>query len=139
MSPVADARVAIQRLKRRPDFLRVAGGRRKWVAPGLILQAAPMVGEASGGDVVRVGFTVTRKVGNAVVRNRVRRRLKAAAGLVMPGAACPGFDYVLIGRGGTLERPFADLVLDLRTALARVGTGGGSGRGGAREASGGAT
>ncbi|MEX1206259.1 MAG: ribonuclease P protein component [Dongiaceae bacterium] len=62
---------AFDRLKRRPDFLRVAGTRRKSVTPGLILQARPRAAAEPG--VFRVGFTVSRKVGGAVARNRARR------------------------------------------------------------------
>ncbi len=66
---------------------------------------------------MRVGFTVSRKVGNAVARNRARRRLRAAVDRVMPTRARPGYDFVVIGRAGTLTRPFDSLVGDLTTAL----------------------
>ena len=120
---------ALERLKRRPEFLRVAASRRKFVAPGLILQArrreAPPSAEpadrATGPVPLRVGFTVSRKVGNAVARNRARRRLRAAADQVMQGHAAAGEDYVLIGRAGTLTRPFTDLVADLEAGLKRLG------------------
>lgn len=111
----------VERLKKRAEFLRVASVRRKWVAPGMILQAAPASsdrGEAS----VRLGFTVTKKVGNAVVRNRVKRRLRAVAHEIMPRCAIEGRDYVLIGRRETLKRDFADLKSDLETALKRIET-----------------
>ena len=109
------------RLKRRADFLRVAAGRRKFVAPGLILQA--LEASPSGPPQptsMRIGFTVSRKVGMAVARNRARRRLKAVAEMMEEHAA-PGYDYVLIGRGGTLTRRFTDLREDLVTALRRLG------------------
>jgi ribonuclease P protein component len=68
-----------------------------------------------------VGFTCSKKVGNAVARNRARRRLREAARLVLPGAARPGWDYALIGfREETAARPFALLADDLATALDRV-------------------
>src|SRR5262249_45255473 len=72
------AMVAVGRLKRRPDFLRVAAGRRRWVAPGLILQALGRSADGSTADdgPARVGFTASAKVGGAVVRNRARRRLR---------------------------------------------------------------
>jgi ribonuclease P protein component len=114
---------ALARLKRRADFLRVAGAKRKWVAPGLILQArrqAPDDQSPSPATPSRVGFTVSRKVGNAVKRNRARRRLRAAVELVLPKLAADGIDFVVIGRGATLTRPFPALVKDLETALARL-------------------
>ena len=110
----------VGRLKRRPDFLKVAAARTKWVTPGLILQARRRAAESSE-DTVRVGFTVSRKVGDAVRRNRARRRLRAVAGEVLPERGRPGYDYVLVGRGATVERPYAALVEDLKTALAKVG------------------
>ena len=110
----------IGRLKRRADFLRVAGLRRKCAAPGLILQAAPIPEGTADATVSRVGFTASRKIGGAVERNRARRRLKAAVAAIMPGHAQAGIDYVVIGRQGTLSRDFADLTLDLETALRRL-------------------
>ncbi|MBB4267546.1 ribonuclease P protein component [Roseospira visakhapatnamensis] len=126
----------VPRLKRRGDFLRVAGHGRKWVTPGFILQAAPQSGAAATpGAPARVGFTVSRKVGKAVVRNRARRRLRAAVDLVFPDSAHAGWDFVLIGRRETNDRLFDALVRDLRTALtrldpARPGAGGGGRKGG---------
>ncbi len=109
----------LERLKTRRQFLHVAGAGRKWVAPGLILQVCPHEGDEAVD--VRVGFTVSRKVGGAVVRNRARRRLRQAAERVMPDQAAGARDYVLIGRRTTIGRPFEDLVADLETALARLG------------------
>jgi len=113
---------ALERLRRREDFLRVAGGRRKWVAPGLILQTSPnpaVAGERVA-DAIRVGFTASRKVGGAVVRNRARRRLKAAAAEVLAQHAAPGRDYVLVARAATPTRPYAALIGDLEIALRRL-------------------
>ncbi len=122
---------SVGRLRTRPDFLKVAAAGAKWVAPGLILQARrrPAPGEA---DQVRVGFTVSRKVGNAIRRNRARRRLRAVAAEVLPEFGRPGWDYVLIGRAQTLDRPYAELVQDLRTALERIGRNQGPRRGAER-------
>ena len=120
---------AVGRLKRRAEFLRVAASRRKWATPGLILQAAPaepQAESAAGSEIraadIRVGFTCSKKVGNAVARNRAKRRLRAAAREVIALEAQPAHDYVLIGRTETLRRPYALLLQDLRTALKRVGT-----------------
>ena len=70
-------------------------------------------------DAVRVGFTVSKKVGNAVKRNRARRRLRAAAEEVLARFACPGYDFVIIGRAVTVDLPYESLVKDLQTALKR--------------------
>ena len=111
---------AVARLKRRPEFLTVAASRRRWVAPGFILQAARRPEDSELPLAPRIGFTASRKVGIAVKRNRARRRLREAAGMVLPTRGTPGFDYVLVARGGTLTRDFAALVADLETALERV-------------------
>ncbi len=107
-------------LKVRADFLRVAAGRHKAVTPGLILQAAPRALASKSGPVVHVGFTASRKVGNAVIRNRAKRRLRAAARQILPEWGRPGTDYVLIARGATPGRPYAALLADLAAALRRV-------------------
>ncbi len=111
------------RLLARKDFLRVAGTRRKWVAPGLILQVADSDGSASAGaraEGRRVGFTASKKVGGAVVRNRAKRRLRAATRAVMAEHAAAERDYVLIARQDTPSRPFAQLLGDLETGLKRL-------------------
>lgn len=105
----------IDRLRKRRDFLAAATGR-KWAATSLVLQARKREDEAEP----RIGFTVTRKVGSAVVRNRARRRLRAAAGEILPLLAKQGYDYVLVGRAATLNRAWPDLLDDLRTAFAKV-------------------
>lgn len=115
----------IARLKRRAEFLRVADGRLRWATPGLVLQAlnraqAVADGATENAPAMRVGFTVSKKVGNAVERNRVRRRLRAACGRVFPQAGRPLFDYVVVGRRTALARSFAALVQDLSDAVAQV-------------------
>jgi ribonuclease P protein component len=110
-------RARLGRLRRRAEFLRVAGARRKVATPGLVLQAAP--GPAA--DEVRVGFTVSRQVGGAVARNRAKRRLRALADEVLALHAACGNDYVVIGRAATVARPFGELRRDFETALRRLG------------------
>ena len=105
------------RLPKRSDFLRIAAGLRR-VTPGFILQAAPHPDENV--PALRVGFTASRKVGNAVARNRAKRRLRALADKVMPEAADPAHDYVFIGRTETLKRDFAAMEQDLRHALRKL-------------------
>ena len=110
-------------LTRRAEFLAAARARRAGT-PGFTLQARPRGGDEAPGaapDVARVGFTCSKKVGNAVARNRAKRRLRAIVREVLPDAARPGWDYVLIGRpAATAERPFPLLIDDLRSALTRV-------------------
>lgn len=111
-------------LPRRADFLRVAATRRRCVTPGLILQAAPRPATDHASEpaaAMRVGYTASRKVGNAVTRNRCKRRLRAAVRQVMPSQARDDLDYVLIAREQTAARPFEQLLGDLRQALRRVG------------------
>jgi ribonuclease P protein component len=111
-------------LKVRADFLRVAGAGRRSARPGLVVQAAPHRNGSRGVAGIRVGFTASKKVGNAVVRNRAKRRMRAAAASVLPAVGRPGTDYVLIARAGTADRPFAELVADLEAALRRIERGG---------------
>ena len=117
-------RLRVERLTRRADFLRVAAGRRKYVAPGLVLQALRRAPEPAERPIpvetIRVGFTATRKIGSSVVRNRARRRLREAAREALAGATVPGFDYVVIARAGSLNRPYPELVGDLRAGLAAL-------------------
>jgi ribonuclease P protein component len=116
--------IAIPHLKRRQEFVRVAREGRSWATPGLVLQVwRPNDCETvqGGADAMRLGITVTRKVGKAVARNRIRRRLREAARFVLPRHAAPDGDYVLIGRPATLQRTFTLLVSDLGEALRRLG------------------
>jgi ribonuclease P protein component len=109
----------VGRLKRRADFLRVADARRKWAAPGLILQVSPQ-SVSDPAFPVRVGFTASRKVGNAVMRNRARRRLKAVVAELVGRNTKPGHDLVLIARTATCTCPFEDLKRDLLQGLKRT-------------------
>jgi ribonuclease P protein component len=107
------------RLKRRAEFLRVAAKGRKTATHGLVLQALSRDDQGPA----RIGFTVTKKIGNAVVRNRSRRRLKEAARLELEHHPVTGVDLVLIGREGTRRRAFLDLRDDFRRALRKTGVG----------------
>ena len=106
-----------QRLKRRAEFLRVASKGRKAPMPGVVLQALKRDDDAPA----RIGFTVTKKVGNAVIRNRTRRRLKEATRLLLAERGLTGVDLVLIGRDGTRKRDFPSLQRDIVRALEKAG------------------
>jgi ribonuclease P protein component len=111
----------LARLKHRADFLRVAARRRRAVRDGLVLQAAPCPPQAAAeAAVIRVGFTASRRVGNAVLRNRAKRRLRAAAAEVLAREGRAGTDYVLIARAATPARPYRALVGDLAGALRQL-------------------
>lgn len=116
------ARAGFSTLARRADFLRVAGKGTKWATAGLILQACPRGDDATkvNEPAMRVGFTASKKVGGAVVRNRARRRMRALAREVLVRDAAPGYDYVLIARPETATRGYAELRDDLRHALKRL-------------------
>lgn len=105
----------MDRLKRRAEFKAVARGK-KVSRPGFVLQALNPA-DNSGGRSARFGFTVTRKIGNAVVRNRIRRRLREAVRLSAMEHANPGTDYVLIGRRAALHLPFDRLIADLTSGI----------------------
>src|SRR5204863_51001 len=101
----AFAKQTLARLTKRSEFLAVNAGRRVPM-PGFVLLVRP---RGDGDETVRVGFTVTKKIGNAVVRNRMKRRLRALARELLPAGGIGGADHVLIGRQGGVERPYATL------------------------------
>ena len=108
----------MQRLRQRSEFLAAAIGAKVPVT-GFVLQALDRREDGP----VRVGFTVSKKVGNAVERNRVRRRLREVVRLAPADRMRPGHDYVLIGRRAALDLPFARMIEDLDRALRRVHAG----------------
>ena len=112
--------VRLQVLSKRPDFLKAARAGRHATA-GFVLQARKRSLEEPDPDLIRIGFTCSKKVGNAVARNRAKRRLREIARLVLPTHGRPGWDYVLIGRADiTANRDFKLLQSDLEEALRRV-------------------
>lgn len=122
--------IRIGRLKRRAEFLAAAAANRKWVAPGLVLQAHVLQFPSEPGDGaavidrdIRLGFTASRKVGNAVARNRAKRRLRALAAELLKDAPRPPqpTNLVLIARPATVTRDFAALRQDLARGLAKLG------------------
>ena len=116
--PAPTSAPIMERLRQRADFLAAAAGARAPVS-GFVLQALDRREDGP----VRVGFTVSKKVGNAAERNRVRRRLREVVRLAPQAPLRPGYDYVLIGRRTALDLPFARLVEDFARALGRVHAG----------------
>ena len=103
-------------MRDRKSFLAANRGRR-YAAPGFVL----IVHDRRNEDpAIRMGFTVTKKIGNAVVRNRMKRRLRALARELLPAHGQQGADHVLIGRAGGIERDFAAMRADLEKALAKT-------------------
>ena len=115
----------IERMTSRPQFLAAAKGVSE--ARGAVV--VQRLARGDGEPVVRLGFTATRKVGNAVIRNRAKRRLREAARAMAPLLAVSGSDYVFIARAGTVDRPWDRLLDDVKSALTRLATQGAAGRG----------
>ena len=106
----------IGKLTRRADYLAANGGLRA-PTPGFVLLVRPR-GDADG--TIRLGITVSKKVGGAVVRNRMKRRFRELARAVLPEVGIAGADHVLVGRAGGVGRPFAELRAELEGALGRL-------------------
>ncbi len=109
----------IVRLKQRHEFLATAASGKRWVAPAFVLQVAPRRFQPQLYH-IGLGFTASKRVGNAVQRNRAKRRLREASRQVLPGAAEVGCDYVLIARSAVLTCSFQELMNDLTKAFKRV-------------------
>jgi ribonuclease P protein component len=117
-----EASLRLMRLKKRKDFLYAASNGRKCVTHSVVLQAIETpenLFEKPVGS-MRVGFTATKKLGNAVIRNRAKRRMRAVAGQVLPQYGRAGTDYVLIGRSLCVQSGYDTLCRDLIYALKKV-------------------
>lgn len=104
-------------IAKRADFLKAASARRQGTS-SFLLQARNRQDETTG---IRIGFTASKKIGNAVLRNRAKRRLRAIARHVLPSRGKPGWDYVLVARpDATVARAYTDLLSDLANALSAI-------------------
>jgi len=110
---------SLQTLRKRADFLAANRGIRV-ARPGFVLLVNR---DAAGEDLMRYGITITKKIGNAVVRNRMKRRFRELLREALPASGIPGADHVLIGRDGGIERDFAKLREELAAALSRAAAG----------------
>jgi ribonuclease P protein component len=111
----------VLRIRKRADFLKAKDAKNSVVTAGLVLQVAKN-SETNPEDTLRLGFTTSSKLGNAVKRNRIKRRLRAASREVMATCASAGNDYVIIGRTRAFDRDFSGLIKDLKYALHNTGT-----------------
>ncbi len=109
----------LKNMRKRSDFLNANRGRRH-AAPGFVILD---YARGDGDSAVRLGITITKKVGNAVVRNRMRRRFRELARPLLPFLGQAGHDYVLIGRDGGIERDYALLHAELEKGLVRLAKG----------------
>ena len=120
----------ITTLKKRAEFLAVAASGKKWVMPGMLVQIKKILPpeleaeehKTAPAPLLRYGLTASKRVGNAVQRNRAQRRLRALAHEVLTSNGSPAYDYVLVARPATVTRAFDDLRRDLVTALKRLNT-----------------
>jgi ribonuclease P protein component len=122
----------LERLRTRADFLRAQKGVRK-SRSGLGLEVCATPEGSAHAGCARAGFTATKKIGNAVIRNRAKRRLRAAAAAVLPLLGREGRDYVLIARPATLTLPFAALKDELANVISSAHAAGESGARAARK------
>ncbi|MEM7665184.1 MAG: ribonuclease P protein component [Pseudomonadota bacterium] len=117
MTQVTSTESSIAVLTKRADFLAANKGLRN-ARPGFVLLTRP-----NGGEGVRFGITVTKKIGNAVVRNRMKRRFRELLRAALPEQGLPDHDHVLIGRSGGVERDYQTMAEELEKVLARARAG----------------
>ena len=119
MSEVVENKaLKLETLKKRSDFLRVASTRKKWITPAMVIQISEAINDDD--SKIEVGFTASKKVGNAVARSRAKRRMREVAKKVLIGCGSEKHAYVLIARQEILVCSFYQLIRDLKWALKRL-------------------
>lgn len=113
-----DTASSVHTLKKRADFLRVGNARLSYGVAGFLLLGAPSTTATT--QTIYVGYTVTKKIGNAVVRNRIKRRFREVCRSTLAAHGNPAFDYVLIARPPALTLPYTKLCEDLGFALQKL-------------------
>ena len=116
---ILDTMTTVLHIRKRADFLKARASGKSAATSGLVLQTYK---RNDSDNSIRVGFTATTKLGNAVIRNKVKRRLRAAAREIINKHAKPGHDYVIIGRFRSATRDFQALLKDLKYALHNTDT-----------------
>ena len=111
--------MALVTLKKRPEYLRIRGGRR-WSGRSFLIECKSRTPQSDAGAHPRFGFTVTKKLGNAVARNRIRRRLKSAARALAPEFADPTCDYVVVARKPALDCDYLIICNDMKAAFKKL-------------------
>ena len=109
----------LESLRKRKDFIAIRAGRRQH-SPSFVLQMRERGEDNFAAEGVRIGYTATKKTGNAVERNRIKRRMRAVVHQVMPIYARQAHDYVLIGKRAALNTEFETMVAELGSSLSRV-------------------
>ena len=115
------APIKLETLTKRHEFLACGKSSSDAIAhgrPAVLIQARPR--ELSESALIRMGFTATKRLGNAVIRNRAKRRLREAARALLPDFGSPGYDYVFIARPGVITLPFEVVLDDVKRALIRL-------------------
>lgn len=107
-------------LRRRSDFVRVQKSALRWVTPAFVVACEKPAADTVSIDTVHTGMTITKKIGNAVVRNRIRRRLRHVFKETLPALNLNGWTVILMARSDALTRDYTDLVRDLRWALRKI-------------------
>ena len=119
MSEVVENKaLKLETLKKRSDFLRVASTRKKWITPAMVIQISDLINDDD--SKIEVGFTASKKVGNAVARSRAKRRMREVAKKVLTGCGSEKHAYVLIARQEIFVCSFDQLIRDLKWALKRL-------------------